>query len=511
MAADNRRVLVIGLDCAEPSLVFDRWRSDLPNLDRLMSKGAYGPLETCHPPITVPAWTSMLASRDPGQLGFYGFRNRANYSYDELRIANSTAVQVPRVWDVLGALGKRSILVGVPQTYPVRPINGYLISDFLTPPNPQQWTYPESLAARVTALLDGGTYEFDVKQFRTDDKAWLLDSIYRMTSKRWKVVLHLVEHEPWDFFMFVEMGIDRMHHGFWKYMDPKHFLYEPGNPFENAIHDYYVHIDKQIGRLLEKVGSETVVVVVSDHGAQRMDGGFCVNEWLVRHGYLVLKEQPDGIAKLSPSKVDWSRTRAWGDGGYYARIFMNVKGREPQGTIPPAKYEAERDLLKAELEATRGPDGQILGTIVLKPQDIYREINGIAPDLIVYFGRLHWRSVGTVGHGDIYTRENDTGPDDANHSQCGLFIIHDPGVPGHGRELTGLQIECVGPTILDSLDIEIPPSMMSKPIPLNGGMTTASHPAPDSSIQRGGWATDSGYSPEEEASVSEHLASLGYL
>src|SRR6185295_2460058 len=99
MAARNERVLLIGLDCAEPSLVFDAWRSDLPNLERLMRNGLWGRLESCHPPITVPAWSCMMSGRDPGELGIYGFRNRRDFSYDGLMTADSRAVKVDRLWD----------------------------------------------------------------------------------------------------------------------------------------------------------------------------------------------------------------------------------------------------------------------------------------------------------------------------------------------------------------------------------------------------------------------------
>lgn len=75
-----RRVLVIGLDCAGPDLVFEQFRDDLPNLNRLAASGTWGELQSSLPCITVPAWSSMLTSRDPGTLGFYGFRNRADYT-----------------------------------------------------------------------------------------------------------------------------------------------------------------------------------------------------------------------------------------------------------------------------------------------------------------------------------------------------------------------------------------------------------------------------------------------
>ena len=80
----------------------------------------------------------------------------------------------------------------------------------------------------------------------------------------------------------------------------------------------------------------TEVMIVSDHGAKTIVGAICINEWLMREGYLTLKEKPQGRTKFSTKLVDWSRTKAWGEGGYYSRIFMNVAGREPQGTIPAA-------------------------------------------------------------------------------------------------------------------------------------------------------------------------------
>jgi predicted AlkP superfamily phosphohydrolase/phosphomutase len=503
----ERRVLVIGLDCADPGLVFDRWRDDLPNMRRLMSEGAYGPLESSHPPITVPAWSSMLASQDPGQLGFYGFRNRADYSYDKMQIANALAVRAPRVWDVLSQAGKRCIVVGVPQTYPVQPVNGSLVSCFLTPRDARRWTHPDALADEISAVLGGEPYEFDVAEFRTNDKARLLESIYRMTSKRWRVLRHLIATKPWDFCMAVEMGTDRMQHGFWSYMDPEHHRYQAGNPFESAIHDYYIHIDAEIGALLDLVGDETIVMLVSDHGAQRMDGGYCVNEWLKDRGDLVLRSQPAGIADLDRCEVEWRRTRAWASGGYYARVFLNVQGREPEGVIPAEAYEEEREQLKAALEATVGPDGAPLGTIVYKPNECYRELRGIAPDLIAYFGGLRWRSVGTLGHSSHHTFENDTGPDDANHAQYGMMIFNDPRAPLGGQRLAGLQLERIGPTLLSLLGVAQPPTMEGRPIELVaplGAETAGRHDTL-------GEAQSEGYTAEEQAAISEHLAALGYL
>ena len=76
-------------------------------------------------------------------------------------------------------------------------------------------------------------------------------------------------------------------------------------------------------------------------------------------------------------------------------------------------------------------------TRAYKPQDIYIKANRVAPDLIVIWGNLYWRGVGSLGSGEIYTFENDTGPDDANHAHMGMYIYFDPKRHLGGRELKG--------------------------------------------------------------------------
>lgn len=465
----DRKVLVIGLDCGAPELVFDRWRDQLPNFGRLLKDGLYGDLTSTIPCITVPAWSSMLSSKDPGTLGFYGFRNRADHSYERMTIATGALVDEKRVWDYAGQAGKKSVVVGVPQTYPVRPLDGWLISSFLTPntTSPRtQWTFPLELREEVRQILGGESYDVDVPQFRTDDKDFLLQQIYAMTDKRFRVLDHLLREKPWDLFIFVEMGIDRIHHGFWGYMDEHHPRYEPGGPYENAIRDYTLHVDELVGHLLRQLDDDTVVMVVSDHGAKSMDGGICVNEWLRREGYLVLLDEPRGenIVPFEKADVDWSKTRAWGAGGYYGRIFLNVEGREPQGIIPQSAYERERDELAARLAAIPAPDGTPIDTVTYKPEQIYRTVRRIPPDLITYFGNLRWRSVGSFGHGGIYTFENDIGPDDANHAPNGMFIYYDPRVNHGGRRLHDLHLMDIAPTVLDVMGLPVPADMQGKAI-----------------------------------------------
>jgi predicted AlkP superfamily phosphohydrolase/phosphomutase len=452
----RRRVMVIGLDCAEPELVFERWLDRLPNIRSLIQKGAYGPLRSCDPPITVPAWAVMTSSKKPGTLGVYGFRNRADHSYDKHLIANSTAIKVDRVWDILSRQGKKVILLGIPQTFPPKPVNGILVGDFLTPDTKSDYTYPSEFKNEISKVV--GDYILDVREFRSDKKDSILKEIFEMTRKRFQLARYLLTEQEWDYFMMVEIGVDRIQHAFWACMDKSHRNYQAGNAYENAILDYYRFIDSEIGELLKVVDKDTTVFVVSDHGAQKMEGSICINEWLIQEGYLVLHEKPVTPTPFAKLNVDWPKTRAWGDGGYYSRIFLNVRGREPQGLVDQVEYEDLRRELCDRIEAIPGPDGNSIGTRVLRPEDLYKFRNGVAPDLMVYFGDLAWRSAGTVGRNSIYTFENDTGPDDANHGQHGIFIVR-PTVPKSGEKLQGLEIQDIAPTVLRILDVPIPDDM----------------------------------------------------
>lgn len=456
-----KKVFVFGMDCMEPSLVFEAWRDELPNLKRLAENGAFGPMTSTVPAITVPAWTAMMTSKDPGTLGFYGFRNRKSYGYDELYFANAAYVKEKTLWQILSRNRLTSVVLGVPQTYPPKPLNGTLVGCFLTPDKSSPYTWPPEAAAEVDALADGD-YIIDVKDFRTDEKERLLEQIYTMTRRRFQVVREWVQKKPWDFFIFVEMGVDRIHHAFWRYHDVNHRLYEKGHRFEFAIRDYYRYLDGEIGRVLDLLPEGTQTWVVSDHGARTMHGAVCVNELFRKEGLLCLKEEPQGQVPLRTSMIDWSRTVCWGEGGYYSRIFMNVKGREPEGIVEPADYEATRDQIRRLLEGFGDETGQPMGTRAFKPEEIYRKVNGIPPDLIVYFGDLAWRSAGSVGTGTLHLFENDTGPDDANHAQQGLFILHGPRVVPGPRK--GVSLYDVAPTILSTLGVPVPEDMVGRAI-----------------------------------------------
>jgi len=464
--------MVIGLDCLEPSLAFDRYHQDLPNLHRIMA-GAWGELESVCPPITCPAWMCAYTGRDPGQLGVYGFRNRAGWDYGPLDLAFSDAIDrdvAPAAWDVAGDHGRHSTLIGIPPGYPPRAVRGEFVGCFLTPGPESAYALPAALVAETRALV--GEYRFDVEDARSGDSARILAEVNDMTDKRWRLAAHLLQTRDWDLFGMVEIGTDRMHHAFWQFMDPRHVLYQGGSPYSDAIRGYYRRIDEGIGELLRYVDADTLVLCVSDHGAQRMDGGFLLNEWLLREGYLQLRAgAPARPGRLDPADVEWSRTVAWGAGGYYGRVFLNVAGREPEGIVSPERLTSVRQEIASRLEALRFPWGECCHkNRVFFPERVYREVRGFAPDLILYPADLYWRALGGFGAqaGEVFTKENDTGPDGANHARYGVFAaIRGADLlrgTGPARRVRGLRLLDLGPTILTHLGLPVPAGIAGQPI-----------------------------------------------
>jgi predicted AlkP superfamily phosphohydrolase/phosphomutase len=486
------KMWVIGLDCAAPELLLGM--DELTTIRHLMAAGCYGRLRSVVPPITVPAWMCMATSQDPGSLGVYGFRNRAAHDYTKLKTVDARSFDQLTIWDQVARVGGRSLLLGVPPSFPPRRINGVRVGCFLTPDTKTMvYTHPPEIGRRITELV--GDYPVDVKGFRTPDKSWLRDEVLTMSRKHFAVARDLLALERWDYVQLVEIGLDRIHHGFWQHHDPEHRDYVAGNPYAEVIRDYYRYLDGELASLLELADDDTVVCVMSDHGARRLDGGFCINEWLIAEGLLVLAQpMPTVPTPLEQLAVDWSRTTCWSEGGYYARVFLNIAGREPQGLIAAEQAVAVRERLAEKLAALGDEQGRPLGSRVFRPELSYRQVQGIAPDLIVYLGDLAWRSIGGVGYGRFHVRENDTGPDACNHAEFGAFILAGPGIEPAG-ELVDVEILDIAPTLLELAGHEIPPSMQGRSLVRQMAGAPAEAAAPDA---------------VGEAVIRERLRGLGY-
>ncbi|MFX1419565.1 MAG: alkaline phosphatase family protein [Promethearchaeota archaeon] len=455
MTETKKKLVIIGLDCATPKTLFEDFLDDCPNIKKMIDCGVYGNLRTCHPPITIPAWMVMCTGKKAGKLGLYGFRHRKGNTYNDFWIASSYNIKEPKVWEIIAEKGLKSCILGVPPTYPVEPINGCLVSGFITPDITSTFTYPSELKNEIMEHI--GKYIFDAN-FRIEDKITLLEEIYEMTKVQLTAVKYLLKNKDWDYFNFVIIGLDRFHHAFWKYYDKSHHKYEPRNQFEGEMKKYYQYLDQEIGEILGLVDENTIIMIVSDHGAKAMKGLVCVNMALEKLGLLKFKSKPKPKTRLADADVDWNNTYAWGWGGYYARIFLNIEGREPNGIIKQENYEEMREKVIEKLKSIKDSNGNQMNTKIFKPEELYEDIRGDPPDLLVYFDDLNWRSAGTVGYESMYLDENDTGPDDAVHDWFGVYIIYDP-IKKIGKNLGIKSILDIAPTSLKILGVNIPNDM----------------------------------------------------
>lgn len=434
------RVCIVGLDCLCPKLVLDSFWHDLPNFRGLAQAGGAAPMRSCDPPITIPAWSCMVTGCDPGMLGTYGFRDRSAYDYTSRRLANSSTLGYAPIWDILSQSKRRSHIIAVPQTYPPRPIAGTLVAGFPTPDPQQAYTYPVEHAAQLTEEF--GSYCCDIENFRHTPPKQLLEQLYHMSRQRFAIFNSCLKRHDSDLIMMVDISSDRLHHAFW-------------DDYQ-VVHDFYVYLDGQVGRILEQLRADDTLLVVSDHGAIAHEGGFAINQWLIEHGYLRLRQPPSHVSGFDPSNIDWQNTLAFADGGYVARIYLNQRGREPAGI-------ADRSLLDAleeQLMAIGGVNGEQWKNQVLRPQTIYRELRGIAPDLMVYVDQFRRRALGSVGHPSCYVSDNDTGPDLANHAMHGIFMST-LALSHVTTDVTALKVQHVAPLVLRQLGIAPPPYMLS--------------------------------------------------
>jgi predicted AlkP superfamily phosphohydrolase/phosphomutase len=457
-------VIVIGLDCAPPALVFDRLAPRLPFLRAMVRRGASGRLRSIVPPITVPAWASMVSGKDAGQLGIYGFRDRIEGTR-ALRTVTSDDVRVDRVWDVLARHGLSSTALFVPPTFPVpassRTANDVMVSCMLAPSNASIVSHPVDLPAWVQARgLDPRCLraDIDTEDERTPEK--LLAALEAQVMRHFDLAEKLLLERPTDFFMMVEMATDRLHHGLWPALDPSDLRHERFRPHQRRAEDLYVLLDRRIARIAELVPDATLIVV-SDHGARSIEGGIYVNEVLRRAGMLVLNEEPAPGTPLSHAAVDWRRTRAWGEGGYYARVFVNDRRFEGAPEIDRAQVTGE---LQAVLAAVTSMDGRPLATRLVRPETTFVEALGQPPDLLAFFGDLTYRSLGALGSASIYASPDEVdgggGRGGCNHDWDGIVLATGPSIPR--SQLQGAELLDIGPTLLASMGIEVPASWQGR-------------------------------------------------
>jgi predicted AlkP superfamily phosphohydrolase/phosphomutase len=477
---------VIGLDALSPDLVA-RWLPDLPNLQRLMQAGIHGPLQSIVQPITPVAWPAMVSGRDPSHLGFTDFTYRVGHSYTDFRMVHARVITTPTLATLLSEAGKRAVMVGVPVSYPPPQIpNSVSVSCFMAPSLSKGITYPPELQPQLLEQLST-PYILDVAVTDQDqplDRDDLLQRMRQMDQQRFDAARYLMRSSDWDLLFMVAMGTDRVGHYFMRFLDPEHGRYDPDPRYANAIRDHYRFCDEQIGALLDEAGPETVVLVVSDHGMQRLDGKVNLNTWLAENGYLHVNGALDGPTPLAKASVDWSRTRAWSR-GYGGQIYLNVRGREPEGCVAPEDVDALLSELEAGLRTLQTPAGRPIQLSAIRRNDLYHGPQAErCPDLYVQFDELRYLTSDLAGQPKLVTPITELGVDDGAHASAGFLAMAGPGVPALGR-FEALDLLDVAPTILNLLGIA-PPDLDGRVI----------------------HAEDDVYSNEDEAELTSRLQAL---
>ncbi len=550
------RVLVIGIDAATLDLIEPYVAAGhLPHIGRILGEGAYAPMRSTLPVMSPPAWTSMITGQNPGKHGIYDFVRFVPGTY-RIQATRSDQTSYRTVFDLASQYGLRVLSVNVPLTYPPRAVNGIMIAGPIIPTR-GIFTHPPELDPELRQA--GYCREVDMKYTPGMDTAYLAE-IHAVTRSQVETTVRLMQREPWDITMLVLRGVDEAMGFFWHHTDPQHPWYDPiaAQEFGGAILDVHKLTDDAVGTLVQAAGPDTTVLIVSDHGSGPCYKEVFLNVWLEQQGWLVRKQPqpldqlrrkmqrrvgltrenlapklagslaqsirnriplqiqhtlvPEQDVSLSES-IDWSRTRAYSIGNI-GQIYINLKGREPQGIVTPGH---ERDELIANLiEALHRltDEGQPVVDDIYRSEEIYHgSYASQGPDLnILMRGMTYitqsWREM--AGQ-QIFAPP---GSYSGTHRLYGLVGLHGDCAAPAGRQ-PEVQIVDVAPTLMWLLGLPLPndldghilsslirPDFLAARPPRQGEI--ASETAPTQEPQ--GWAD-----ADEEREVLDRLRDLGYL
>jgi len=321
----KKRACVIGLDGVPYTLV-KRFTEDgtMPALAEITRAGHLSKMRVTLPEISAVSWPSFMTGKNPGGHSIFGFTDLKPNSYS-LRFPNFRDLRAPTIWDQLGRMKKRSVIVNQPSTYPARPLEGVLISGFVAL-SLRKAVHPPSILPK----LEQDNYIIDIDTMRArDDHAYLITELPKILDARERAVNFLWESEKWDYFEAVITGTDRLHHYLWDALD------DSTHPYHEAFLDYYRRVDSFIGnihsrfrRLTDEDEPAAGIFILSDHGFTGVKQEFYLNAWLKKEGFLNLEnEEADTIEAIG----EGSRAFALDP----SRIYLNLEGKYPKGCVKP--------------------------------------------------------------------------------------------------------------------------------------------------------------------------------
>jgi predicted AlkP superfamily phosphohydrolase/phosphomutase len=354
------RVCLIGLDGTPYSLLTRLIQEGVvPHIAEVVRQGVLCPMNSVHPWVSSVAWTTLSTGVNPAKHNIFGFIDRVPATH-RIFIPLNTHRQAPTIWERLNEAGRLSIVVNVPLSYPVRPLNGIEIAGFLAPKLDERSVYPASLLPQLQAM----DYRIDTDaQLARKSRREGMSNIQDTLEKRLQLLLHLLDREPWDYFQFVIMETDRLHHFFYEQMEANDPVWQP------AFYDIYRRIDQAIGQVRERLAPQDILVLVSDHGFCTIRKEVYYNVALAEAGFLKYRSDPSSIQNPRLELVAPESTAYIMDPG---RIFVNLKGREKEGSIAASDYERVRDELIAWGEALTDPEtGERMVERVYRREDFY--------------------------------------------------------------------------------------------------------------------------------------------
>lgn len=548
--------LVVAWDGADLDLI-EPWleRGELPTLASLLERSAVRCLESTRPPVTFPAWTSFLTAATPDRHGVSDFTIRDGY---RLRFVNASDRRIPTVFSLMADAGLRVGTYGVPATHPPEALTAFQIPGFDTPfgASPDASTsFPPGLGRRIVQEYGSLGVE-GPDQVRIED-GWHANALRLMlatVAKRTRIFVDLIEDTKPACAMIHFMESDTVSHQFRQYCDPHSPHYEAGR-HDDAMLDVYRALDSALARLLDAVGPNGAVMLLSDHGgAPSSDRAICWNRWLADHGRLRFRDtrstgflplakrlairwlprtlharvfaalrgaagRVEGAARFAG--IDWHETDLFCDeSGYQAAFWLNLQGREPEGRVGRDKAADVLAALERDLVALRDPfdGGPVVETVWRREQLFDGPYAGRIPDLLADLRRPeglvysalpsrggHERRVfRRLSRAEMTGARGRTMP--GAHAPLGLCALSGRGVRA-GRYATG-TLHDAGATLLAMHGIDALAAMNGRPwtdclvlpLPVAAGVArpgAAALPAP--------------YSLDEEVLVADRLRALGYI
>lgn len=553
------RVLVLGLDGATWTLLDPLLaQNKLPTLSRLISGGSRAVLRSCIQPSSEQAWSAFATGKQNGKFGLFGFYQRSKNSY-ALEYVNASHRRAATLWRILSERGKCSVVVNVPLTYPVESINGALISGLMTPGLSSQFTYPHELKEELLSKLGEYIIDVDIERGETDFGSLgdLVTRVKRMSELQTRAFEWLLEKNPeWDFGMLVHRAPDILCHKFWRYQDPTHPLYDEreAEQWGSVIADALVYLDTLNARLLERFADErTTVIVLSDHGFGPLTHAVYLNRYFAERGLLGYFKQSvnpvrsllqTGVRRLKHpwvgaikqrvfeilpqlksnlhysmayGNMDWAVTRAYAV-GTMGNVYINLRGREPQGSAAPEDYEATRAEVIAVMKALIDPETrQPIFDAVYRREEIYQGDALVdAPDVIglidgpYHIAAVDWRAdtalksiVEKVGSQLLFVSDTS-----GQHRMDGILVANGAGILPNAPVSPSPNLIDLAPTILYLLGEAVPEDMDGRVVGELLKIKDWVKYAPAVGYEQ---ALEDGYSVEEEKTVEERLAGLGYL